>query len=66
VDFSLFKNTSVTERLRVQFRAEFFNLFNHANFAAPVSNITSPTFGEIVNTLPNSEREIQIGLKIAF
>ena len=50
----------------MQFRAEFFNLFNHANFAAPVSNITSPTFGEIVNTLPNSEREIQIGLKIAF
>src|SRR5262245_59407418 len=36
VDFSVLKNTNITERLRVQFRAEFFDLFNHANFGKPV------------------------------
>jgi hypothetical protein len=66
VDFSLFKNTPVTDRINVQFRAEIFNLFNHANFSAPVSDITSASFGQIINTLPNSEREIQLGLRLWF
>ena len=37
LDFSLLKNTRVSERLSVQYRAEFFNLFNHPNFALPAS-----------------------------
>jgi hypothetical protein len=35
VDFSLLKSVSLNERHRLQFRAEFFNLFNHANFDFP-------------------------------
>jgi hypothetical protein len=42
VDFSLLKETALSERLRLQFRAEFFNLFNHANFDVPV-NTQGPT-----------------------
>ena len=66
VDFSLFKNIPVTDRINVQFRGEIFNLFNHANFGAPVSDITSASFGQIINTLPNSERKIQLGLRLWF
>jgi hypothetical protein len=40
VDFSLSKMTQISERLGVQFRAEFFNIFNHPNFALPNHNIT--------------------------
>jgi hypothetical protein len=39
VDFSVFKNTKVFERLTVQFRAEFFNLFNRTNFAPPSASV---------------------------
>jgi hypothetical protein len=39
-DFSVTKNTQITDRFGVQFRAEFFNIFNHPNFALPNHNIT--------------------------
>jgi len=44
-DFSLMKSTKVTERATVQFRAEFFNLFNRVQFAPPVTQNDSATFG---------------------
>jgi len=40
VDFSITKNTQIWERLNLQFRAEFFNIFNHPNFALPNHNLT--------------------------
>jgi len=39
-DFSLMKNTYVTESFNVQFRVDFFNLFNRANFSPPIDNST--------------------------
>jgi hypothetical protein len=39
VDFSITKNTRLTERLNLQLRAEFFNIFNHPNFALPAHTI---------------------------
>jgi outer membrane receptor protein involved in Fe transport len=65
LDFSLFKNFRVSERQNVQFRAEFFNLFNHPNFDIPVNDFNSPAVGQIHNTrLPN--RQLQFALKYTF
>ena len=65
-DLSLFKIFDIKESLKLQFRAEGFNVFNHPNFGPPVSDITSPDFGRILNTLPESERQLQFGLRLAF
>ena len=52
VDFSVIKNTRLTETTRVQFRAEFFDILNHANFGQPgrTAQPGSTTFGVITNT----------------
>jgi Carboxypeptidase regulatory-like domain/TonB dependent receptor len=63
-DFSALKNIRVAENKDLQFRAEFFNLFNHPNFRLPDSDISSPTFGQIQEALP--PRLIQLALKFMF
>jgi hypothetical protein len=63
-DFSLTRGFSLTERTRLQFRAETFNLFNHANFAVPVSDLNSANFGRILEAGP--ARLVQFGLKLTF
>lgn len=63
-DFSTFKNTRVTESKEVQFRAEFFNILNHTNFRLPDSDISSPTFNQILAA--RSPRVIQLALKFLF
>jgi len=63
-DFSLFKKTTIRERVGVEFRAEFFNLFNRPDFGQPDSTL-GPGFGEILGTSADS-REIQFGLKFSF
>lgn len=65
-DLSFFKTFELSKRTSLQFRTEFFNLFNHPNFGPPVSDINSPDFGRIVKTLPFSERQIQFGLRLTF
>jgi len=76
-DLSLFKQFKFTERYQLQFRTEFFNAFNHPNFANPNANIGSPgSFGKVNNTLapilgtdsggPGDPREIQFALKLYF
>ena len=79
VDFSATRNAHLTERLGLQFRAEFFNILNHSNFltpnevvysaaaaagGAPTSGI-SPTAGVITATSTTS-RQIQFGAKLQF
>ena len=69
-DFSLVKSTSLSERANLQFRAEFFNLFNRANFGDPETRLfSSPgsnfAAGRITSTT-GTARQIQFALKIAF
>jgi len=65
LDISVFKNTKIGERVNLQFRAEFFNAFNHVNFAAPNTSMGSKNFGRITGTarLP---RVGQLALKLTF
>jgi hypothetical protein len=75
LDYSVIKETQIREQLRLQFRAEFFNLLNHANFALPnaaafVQTVNgggapNPTFGKITSTTTSS-RQIQFALKLLF
>ena len=64
-DFAVFKRTSITERFNVEFRTEFFNLFNHPQFGPPNGTLTSANFGVVTNTV-NLPRLIQFGLKLNF
>ena len=80
LDFSTFKDFRLSERFMMQFRAEFFNIFNHPNFNAPgfggngvvsISNSTNfynSNFGEIGSTrdAPYDPRQIQFALKLYF
>jgi hypothetical protein len=74
-DFSVLKNTRITETTALQFRAEFFNIFNHTQFDNPnpnsipyqpaLPNVSAPNFGQIVNTSVNP-RVLQFALKFIF
>ncbi len=78
LDFSLFKNFQITERIRLEFRSEFFNLTNTPNFSPPgfagngvtaapgALDYTNAAFGRITSTRDgqNDQREIQFALKL--
>lgn len=72
-DFSVFKDNKIKENLNLQFRAEFFNVFNHFNFNSPIDNSTLfnsdgstvGIAGQLDFTSTNS-REIQLALKLIF
>jgi hypothetical protein len=65
IDFGAFKQFRFTETRNLEFRSEFFNLFNHPNFGAPDTAVTSPTFGEVLKIV-GSPRVVQFGLKLNF
>lgn len=78
VDLSVLKNIAATERINLQFRAEFFNLLNRANYASPNQTVftntgtfaapvytPNPSAGLITN-LATTPRQIQFGLKLMF
>jgi hypothetical protein len=67
VDWSLFKNFVLTERFRLQFRWETFNILNHPNFSNPNSTFVpgSTSFGNITSLAANM-RQQQFGLKLLF
>jgi hypothetical protein len=68
VSMSIFKEfplTKVREGMRLEFRAESFNTFNHPHFQGPNANVGSSDFGIISSTV-NSPRELQLALKLYF
>ena len=80
LDFSIVKNTAIHERVKAQFRAEYFNVLNHTNFSTPnpvvfsagptpakpgTAVAVSPTAGVITGTA-NSSRQLQFALKLLF
>jgi hypothetical protein len=65
MDISLVKDTPITETKQLQFRAEFFNIFNHSTFATPGGSLGSSSFG-ISTSTASAERQIQLGLRFIF
>jgi hypothetical protein len=71
LDYSVAKNTAITERIGLQFRCEVFNIMNHPNFGQPVNQLNSAQFGQITATRTargdvGSSRQIQLGMKLIF
>jgi hypothetical protein len=81
LDLALLKNTQLREGVSLQFRSEFFNILNHANFTTPnaVTYASAPTLVSGTYTLPSvsstaglitatstSSRQIQFGVKLIF
>jgi hypothetical protein len=78
VDLSILKDIVLTERTKLQFRAEFFNLLNHANYASPNQTVftntgsaTAPIYSNnpsagLITSLATTPRQIQFGLKLMF
>jgi len=67
-DFAVFKRTTIGERVRLEFRTEFFNVFNRVRFASPgltASTASTSTFGQ-VNNQANSPRLIQLALRLSY
>jgi len=65
-DFSVIKQFALPwENMGLNFRAEFFNLFNHAQFGLPINDINAQGFGA-VNSTVNNPRLVQFGLKLSF
>ena len=64
LDISLFKDFHLTERYRLQFRSEAFNIENRANFQNPTSTVSSGTFGRI--TAAYDPRVLQFAMKLFF
>ena len=65
-DLSLLKSTKVHENVSVQFRAEFFNLFNHPQFAAPQGAVDDPVNFGVIIAQANNPRLAQFSLRINF
>ncbi|HEX4811033.1 MAG TPA: carboxypeptidase-like regulatory domain-containing protein [Bryobacteraceae bacterium] len=72
LDFSVLKNTTISERVKLQFRAEAFNILNRANFTTPntvvyssATTVPNPTAGAITSTATTS-RQLQFGLKLLW
>jgi hypothetical protein len=70
VDVSISKETGVTERTRLQFRAEFFNLLNRVNFSTPnpivFSGGTVSSSAGLITATATTSRQVQLGLKLTF
>jgi hypothetical protein len=76
IDFSVFKNFRIGERVTLQFRVEIFNIFNFVNFSEPANNVSGSNLGQVGSTYdvsfgapgigPGAPRNTQLALKILF
>ena len=77
VDFSIFKNTKISEAFNIQFRAEFFNILNHTNFLSPgflnsggqnnsIYDFNGSSLPTALNQTSSASRQIQLGLKLIW
>jgi hypothetical protein len=66
LNFGLFKNFKFGERVKAQFRGEFFNLFNHPRFGGPNTDPGSSNFGIVTPSQLNQPRVGQMALKVSF
>ena len=71
LDLSLFKNTRLSERVNLEFRAETFNLFNRANFGPPSIPLFTQTgafvaSSGVISTTATTSRQVQFGLKLLW
>ena len=66
MDAVISKNWSVREKVRIQYRFEVYNAFNHVRFAGPNSDPTSSSFGVVGKTQQNNARLVQMALKLYF
>ena len=64
-DVSVFREDSINEGIRLQFRAEAFNVLNHPTFGIPGTLFTSSSFGKVSSTV-STARQIQLALKVIF
>jgi hypothetical protein len=64
IDASITRSFRLAERMRLQFRAESFNVANHPNFGLPVADLNSPSFGQILSA--GSPRLMQFALKLNY
>jgi len=64
-DFTMSKMTTITEKVKLQFKAEFFNLFNRVQFAVTNTQLGTSSFG-VVTAQKNTPRLVQFALKLAF
>ena len=65
LDFALMRDFTLTERMRFQFRGEFFNALNHTNLGTPDRFVNTPQFGTITETTTPG-REIQLSARLSF
>jgi hypothetical protein len=73
LDFSVFKDFNVSERWKLQFRSEAFNLFNTPQFSTPGMTVTDSkalggngNFGKITSSVTGTERRLQFALRLSF
>lgn len=64
-DWAIFKNFTLHENVKLQYRAEMFNVFNHPNWGGVDAGFLDPTFGQITS-MSQSPRQIQMALRLTF
>ncbi|MDQ3063920.1 MAG: hypothetical protein M3R14_13830, partial [Acidobacteriota bacterium] len=65
IDFGIIKNTRISENVRVQFRADMFNVFNYRNFGIPEGRISAPNFLDEAG-INGGNRRIILGARVVF